>query len=313
MTTDREITISRHIAAQPALVFDAWTDPQHADRWMGPRGFTTHTTSMDVRPGGEWRYLMRHPEHGEFPNRVRYLEVVPFERLVYDHDAGEGDANPFRVTVTFAPDGAGGTLLVMRSLFPTVAACEAVKGFGAVQGGEQTVDKLAEHLSAEADAGFFSTRVVNAPRHRVWQAWTDPAQLARWWGPAGMTVEVLGGEVRPGGTLHYAMIAPPGHPMAGRTYGRFVYLEVAPEGRIAWVNSFADAAGGLARHPLAPQWPAEMLNTVTFDDHGSTTTITLRARPIRAKDTDRLAFASMLGGMQMGYGQTLDKLEAVLG
>ena len=58
MPSDREIVISRLIDAPQELVFDAWTDPEQVVQWWGPRGFTTTTHKMEVKPGGVWRFVM---------------------------------------------------------------------------------------------------------------------------------------------------------------------------------------------------------------------------------------------------------------
>jgi len=102
---------------------------------------------MQVKPGGEWRCVMRHAQHGEFPNRVRYHEVVAPERLAYTHDAGvDDDPAAFEVTVTFTDQG-DDTLVTMRSVFQSVAEVERVKGFGAVELGQQTLAKCDAYLS----------------------------------------------------------------------------------------------------------------------------------------------------------------------
>ena len=75
-SADREVLITRIINAPRDLVFEAWIDSKHADKWMGPAGYETVTQSMDVRPGGMWRFTMTGPQ-GVFPNRVTYVEVVP--------------------------------------------------------------------------------------------------------------------------------------------------------------------------------------------------------------------------------------------
>lgn len=148
-STDRELVVTRLFDAPRALVYAAWTEPARFCQWMGPRGFTTTVQSMEVRPGGQALYLMVGPDGKEWMNRARYTEVVPPERLVYLLDAGvDGDPSTFEVTVTLAPSGDGQqTQLTMRTLFPTVAELERVKAFGAVEGGRQTLDKLAEHLA----------------------------------------------------------------------------------------------------------------------------------------------------------------------
>lgn len=146
-TSDREIITTRIISAPRELVFQAWTDPQHVDHWMGPHGFTTRTISMDVRVGGVWRYVMTHAEYGEFQNRVTYREIVAPERLVYTHDSGiDNDPAAFEVTVTFAAEGTK-TKLTMHSVFPSAAELARVKGFGAVELGQQTLDRLEQWVT----------------------------------------------------------------------------------------------------------------------------------------------------------------------
>lgn len=151
-TTDREIIITRVFDAPRDLVFQAFTDPEHVDHWYGPRGFTTTTSAMDLKVGGAWHFVMRHSEYGEFKNRVVYHEIVRPERLRYTHDSGmDGDPAAFAVTVTFE-ETAGKTKVTMRSVFPSTAELERVKGFGAVEGGNQTLERLADWLR---DRGSF--------------------------------------------------------------------------------------------------------------------------------------------------------------
>jgi uncharacterized protein YndB with AHSA1/START domain len=81
-------------------------------------------------------------EYGEFQNRITYREVVAPERLVYTHDSGvDNDPAAFEVTITFAAEGTK-TKLTMHSVLPSAAELERVKGFGAVEGGRQTLDRL---------------------------------------------------------------------------------------------------------------------------------------------------------------------------
>jgi uncharacterized protein YndB with AHSA1/START domain len=145
---DRSIVLQRVFDAPRDVVFAAWTDPKHLDAWMGPDGFRTTTSSMKFRVGGTWIYTMAHAEYGTFPNRVTYREIVAPERIVYLHDSGsDDDPAGFETTVTFEEQGAR-TLLTMRSVLPSIAELERVKAFGAVEGGRQTLARLAAHLRA---------------------------------------------------------------------------------------------------------------------------------------------------------------------
>jgi len=148
-TADREIVITRIIDAPRALVFDAWTKPEHIGNWWGPRGFTTTTHSMDVRPGGEWRFIMHGPDGTDYKNRIVYLEVVEPERLVYNHFGEDCDEEEkFQTTVTFLDRG-NTTEVIMRAIFPTAAAREFVaEKHGAIEGGKQTLERLAEFVGS---------------------------------------------------------------------------------------------------------------------------------------------------------------------
>jgi len=67
-----EILKCRRFDAPRALVFMAWTTPEHVDAWWGPDGFTTTTTEMRVAPGGEWRFTMHGPDGTDYPNCIAF-------------------------------------------------------------------------------------------------------------------------------------------------------------------------------------------------------------------------------------------------
>jgi uncharacterized protein YndB with AHSA1/START domain len=146
-TADREIVFTRLLDAPRELVFDVWTDPKHIANWWGPEGFTNTISEMDVRPGGVWRFVMRGPDGTEYPNKIVYDEIVRPEHIMYEHGAdGDDDAGNFSVMATFAEQD-GKTHLTMRILFKTVEECNRKKAFGAIEGGNSTMDKLEAYLA----------------------------------------------------------------------------------------------------------------------------------------------------------------------
>ncbi len=145
---DREIVLTRVLDAPRELVFKAWTDKAHVGQWFGPKGFTVQTHEIDVRVGGRWRFVMTGPDGTQWTNRVSYLEVSAPERLVYDHGSDiDDDPKRFRVTITFDQQSDGKTVLTMRQLHPTAEQRRVTIGFGAVELGFTTLDKLAAHLA----------------------------------------------------------------------------------------------------------------------------------------------------------------------
>ena len=162
----------------------------------------------------------------------------------------------------------------------------------------------------DADVRAFEiTRRFDRPRAVVWRAWSDPDELAQWWGPQGCTVQVARLEFRPGALFHYAMRFGEAPPM----WGRFNYREIAEPERIVWLNSFANEHGGIARAPFGENCPLEIENTVTFTEEGGGTTVSLRARPFGALEVERQYFDDLRGSLDDGYGGTFERLADHLG
>jgi uncharacterized protein YndB with AHSA1/START domain len=143
---DRQIVLMRMLEASPERVFEVWTTPEHVAAWFGPDGFTLTTDAMDVRPGGEWVFTMHGPDGVDYPNRVVY-EVVDAPTLLVFLHGGEPDDPPFRQTVTFDPF-MGGTLLTMKAVWDRAEDRDRnVERSGAIEGGEQTLDRLAAYVA----------------------------------------------------------------------------------------------------------------------------------------------------------------------
>lgn len=147
-----------------------------------------------------------------------------------------------------------------------------------------------------AERQLVLTRVFDAPREIVFQAWTDPKQMARWWGPHTFTNPVCELDARPGGAILVHMRGPDGvvYPMQG------VFHEVVrPERLVFTSKAFEDEKGNFG---------LEVLNTVTFAEQNGKTKLTVQA--VVVKVTPEVAPA--LKGQKAGWNQTLDRLFALL-
>jgi uncharacterized protein YndB with AHSA1/START domain len=87
----------------------------------------------------------------------------------------------------------------------------------------------------------------------------------------------------------------------------------APRERLVFLNSFSDPKGGLARPPMAPEWPLQMLSTITFDEQDGGTLVTVRWSAYDATDVERATFDSQHEPMRGGFTGTFDKLGEYLG
>ncbi|HTT93431.1 MAG TPA: SRPBCC family protein [Solirubrobacterales bacterium] len=144
---EREIVISRIIGAPRELVFEAFTAVRHLSRWWGPEGFTTTTRAFEFRVGGEWDFVMRGPDGTDYQEWISWTAIDPPERIALVHGEFRGDPNAFETVLTFAPDD-GSTRLEMRTVFPTKEQRdEAAEKYHAIEGGRQTLGKLAAYVT----------------------------------------------------------------------------------------------------------------------------------------------------------------------
>lgn len=311
--SDRQILVTRAFEAPRELVFEAWTKPEHVVRWWGPNGFTTTMEEMDVRPGGGWKYTMHGPDGTNYPNKSVFVEVVRPERLVYTH-GGTREGGPgvsFTATVTFE-ECLGRTTVTMQLLFPSVEGRDhAVREYNALEGGQQTLGRLAAYVATllpEVAPVFSVSRTFNAPRQLVFQAWSEAEHLNRWWGPKGFETKSLRLDFRPGGLYHYSSKMPDGTLI----YGTFLYREIVAPERIVFLNGFADEACNLARHPLMPDWPRQILNVLTLEEQDGKTNLSLRGQPHEPTEAEQKAFREALKYLTPGFNGTFDQLETYL-
>jgi uncharacterized protein YndB with AHSA1/START domain len=291
------IRVTRTIAAPPALVWAAWTDPERVSRWWGPEGFTTTTQAWELGPGGRWVFTMHGPDGTDYPNAIEFDTVEAPHKLTYRH-RGDGETTrdvAFESTVTFA-EADGGTRVTLTMRFPDLAARDRViADFGALEGGRQTLARLAavvaEEIPAE-EAVIRVSREIKAPPDLVWSAWTDPAHVTHWWGPHGFSTTTHAHDLRPGGTWRFTMHGPD-----GTDYGnRVVFEAVEPPARLAYAH-FAEGDPDDAPHFHATVGFAE-----TAD--GTRVTLTLRCASLEKRD------ALVRFGAVEGARQTLARFAA---
>ncbi|MBX3114497.1 MAG: SRPBCC domain-containing protein [Fimbriimonadaceae bacterium] len=153
---------------------------------------------------------------------------------------------------------------------------------------------------------FTITRIFNAPQDLMFKLWSDPNHLDKWFGPSGSRITQSKMEARPGGFYHYRLEMPDGM----EVWGRFQYQELSPNDRLIWIASFSDENGGITRHPMAPDWPAEMMTIVTFQpENEGKTRVTVSTIPHNSSQLETDTFIKAMDSLDKGWGGTLDRLE----
>jgi uncharacterized protein YndB with AHSA1/START domain len=144
-TTERELVMTRVFPAPRALVFKAWTEPERIKQWWGPRGFTTLSCEMDLRPGGAWRTRSRSPEGTEHAEHGVFREIVEPELLVFTQAWEHADGTPKHetlVTVTFTDQGGKTLLSFHQGVFESVTSRDAHN-----EGWSSAFELLVEYLA----------------------------------------------------------------------------------------------------------------------------------------------------------------------
>lgn len=156
---------------------------------------------------------------------------------------------------------------------------------------------------------FRISRLLDAPRARVFEAWTKPKLLEQWWGAVGFPVVEAAMDFREGGYYHYCLRSEEGYEL----WGKFLYREISEPVRLVFISTFSDKDGGLGRHPLAPEWPQQMITTIDFEEqHDGKTLLSIQSTPYESSPGEIDIFGNGMASMTQGWTGTLNQLEAFL-
>jgi uncharacterized protein YndB with AHSA1/START domain len=140
-------------------------------------------------------------------------------------------------------------------------------------------------------------RIIEAPRERVWKAWTEPAELAQWWGPNGVTIPTSEIDLKVGGTLTIVMLA--GAELGSLAGQRWpmtgVFQEIIENEKLVFTSNALDENGNVLLTGTT---------IVTFEEEEGKTKLTVIAH----ESGDAPGTDMMLAGMEPGWNQQLDKL-----
>lgn len=149
-------------------------------------------------------------------------------------------------------------------------------------------------------------RTFDAPRALVWKTWTDPALLARWYGPNVETV------------IHKLDVAPGGVWLNEMKWGdnsnfqKSEYTEVVPPERLVMLQSSTDAEWNVVPSPMMADWPRVLCATVTFEEDGDKTHMRLTWVPHEASEAEIACFAAAIDGADKGWAAGMKLLEELL-
>jgi uncharacterized protein YndB with AHSA1/START domain len=292
----QDVVVSRQLRAPRALVWQAWTDPAHIVKWWGLHRFTTPRAEIDLRPGGAVRFEMQAPNGRIYPTTGAVDEVVQPERLVFTTRLEQDGVVTLEVrqTVTFEDHGRE-TRVTLRAhvLHATEAAATPLAGMD--EGWNETFDKLVSYATTTAaEREIMVTRRFRVPIELVWEAWTSPAHLEKWWGPIGFTTTTSAFDFTPGGQWVHTMHGPDGTDYPNQ----LTFREIVPGRRLSYSHEGMSDDGPLVFEVAAVFERDEVGTRVTW-------------RMTLASAADRQRVIDKFGAFE-GAQQTLDRLADLL-
>ena len=279
--------VERTYAAAPARVYQAWADPAAKAEWFSkPDIFEFRVGGRETSSGGP-------PDGPIFTFDACYQEIVPEQRIVYTYTLDAGDTRiSVSITTIELISVEEGTKLVFTeqaAFFDGYDTPEVRE-----QGTNEMLDLLGKVLEGgmtrtegTGDCEIISSRVLDFQRERVFQAFTDPGQLARWWGPNGFTNTFYEFDLRPGGTWRFVMHGPDGVDYPNHS----VFVEVVPLERFVF------------HHLSGP----EFQGSATFEDLNGRTKVTFRQLFMKAAE-----FEQVKNMCVEANEQNFDRLSALL-
>jgi uncharacterized protein YndB with AHSA1/START domain len=319
-----ELVISRDFAAPRDLVWKAYTEPEHLNRWWGPKGMPTTTVKFDLRVGGMFLYRMQRPQ-GDMWGKFVYKEIKAPEKLVFVNSFSSEQAEVTRApfggpwanwpleihnTVTFTQVGIG-TRLELRSK-PLNANDHEMQVFREMQddvraGTNATFDQLEQHLKEQtmttknantfqlsfpSDTEIKMTRVFDAPKRLVFLAHSKAEHMKRWWGPRSLEITQCDIDFRVGGKWRIVH-----RDAQGTEYGlKGEFKEIVQDKKITWTFEFDGMPGHVS------------VETLTLDEKDGKTTLTAISKYDSKEDRDGMAQS----GMEQGARETWDRLEELV-
>jgi uncharacterized protein YndB with AHSA1/START domain len=306
----KELVIERVFDAPRERVFDVFTQPEHVQKWWGPKGVGSAVAEFEARPGGKifiaesaldgaMVYIAGVVREIERPSRVLFaIHFADADRKRVAPPAHSGlPANwddDIVTLVTFSAEGRR-TRMTIR----TLSGFTTEWGENARLGWAQSLDKLGYALvddmtvAPQGEREILITRSFDAPRALVYEALTNPEHVKNWWGPRQYGPVSATADFRAGGRYRFAQGSPQGEvAFSGEV------RESSPE-RIVYIEEFEAMPGHGA------------VTTVTLDERAGKTFMTVRSVYQSREDRDGVIGSGMEWGARLAYLQLDEVLEGM--
>ena len=304
-----EIVMTRVLDAPRERVFEILTKAEHVQKWWGPKGVSHPTFELDARVGGEI-FVEQRGRDGSAHYEVGVVrEITPPSRVVFASHMADEKRNRAPLLWAGVPaDWEGETLqeITLAAEGTRTRVTIRITGFPSAKWGEMAKLGLAESfdrlenavvddmtVTPTGEREIVITRTFDAPRALVYEALTKAEHVKNWWGPRQYGPVSATADFRRGGHYRFAQSSPHGEvAFSGEV------RESSPE-RMVYVEEFEQMPGHAA------------INTVTLEERGGKTFMTLRSVYQSREDRDAVIASGMEWGARLSYLQLDEVLEAL--
>jgi len=157
-------------------------------------------------------------------------------------------------------------------------------------------------------SSFTISETFDSPRAAVFDCWIKADVFEKWYPPVDCESKLIHADVREGGYYQQEDRWQDGT----HCYIKHVFECISPAEKLAFVTSFCNAEGEIANHPFAASWPKRMLTTLTFEDDGAGTNISVLWQPVEACEEEVAFFIKILPSCHEGWKGTFSRLEGAL-
>lgn len=320
LTTDPEaltMVLVADVAAPPARLWRAFTEPAQLERFWGPPGWPATFTEFDFTVGGQAQYRMTGPTGESARGAWEFLRIDPTTGYeVIDSFVGD-DGKPteglpsMRMVLSFDETGSG-SRVTSTSYFDSAESLEQMLAMGAAEGSKMAFDQLdrvvadlREHSQGKGtqteiidDTHVRITRLVDGPRDLVWRAHTEPEIMKRWLlGPDGWQMTVCEVDSTVGGRYRYVWT--PDEGTEGEEFG-FDGETLLSEAPVRAVTT---------EHMTGTDYPSTTNDLSLYEEDGVTLITTIIEYPSK-EIRDMVLATGMTDGMETSYAR-LERLALV--
>jgi len=306
-----EVVIEVEFDYPRELIFQAYTNPELYKSWHGPRDLEMTLVQFEPHDGGSYKFVHTDKNGKEHIFHGVYHEVSYPERIIdtFEYEGLPEKGHVILETLKFIDLGNNRSKIISQSLYQSVEDRDGMINSGMEKGVNESFERMEELLKDIMNRNeLVITREFNATKEKVFEVWTQPKFIKKWWGPMGYSAPIVKINLKNGGDYLYSMKGPDGN--LNWSGGEFHIVD-SPNS-ITLTDYFADKKGNKidpSIYGLDSNFPKESNVTIKFEDNDCKTKLIIIYKLPESKE-GRIAIIK--NRMEEGWNSSLDKFQKLV-